>query len=102
MGRDLRLSWRDPALVILAFTTLFGLFGTLVASLAALFAWGELEGGEGRASALAFVILYASLLTCPLLGWAAFALRRYRVAMMIASPPLLLAIIAVVVAILSY
>lgn len=96
-----RDDWRNPALVILAVATLFGLFGTWVASLAVLFALDELEKGEEFGSALAFVIFYVSLLACPLTGWATFVFRRYRVAIMIASPPLLLAIISVLVAIVS-
>lgn len=96
-----RDDWRNPALVILAVATLFGLFGTWVASLAVLFALDDLEKSEGFGSALAFVIFYVSLLGCPLTGWATFAFRRYRVAIMIASPPLLLAIISVVAAILN-
>lgn len=100
MTRDPKSEWRGPALLVLAIASLFGLYGTWVASLAVLFAVSDFEAG--RRAALGFIIFYGSFLTCPLIGWAAFAVRRYRVAMMIASPPLLLAIIAVAMAILSY
>ncbi|WP_425982904.1 hypothetical protein [Brevundimonas sp. TWP1-2-1b1] len=101
MTRYSRDDWRNPALVILAVATLFGLFGTYVASLAVLFALDDFEKGERFGSALAFMIFYVSLLVCPLTGWAIFVFRRYRVAIMIASPPLLLVIISAVVKILS-
>ena len=101
MTRYSRDDWRKPALVILAVATLFGLFGTWVASLAVFFALDDLEKDERFGSALAFAIFYVSLLACPLTGWATFIFRRYRVAIMIASPPLLLVIISAVVKILS-
>jgi len=47
------------------------------------------------------VIFYVLLLVCPLAGWVTFIFRRYRVAIMIASPPLLLVIISGLVSILN-
>jgi len=91
--------WRGPALLVLTIASLFGLFGTWVASLAVLFAVSDFEAGSR--AALGFIIFYGSLLTCPLIGWAAFAIGRYRTAMMIASPPLLLAIISAFITLLS-
>ncbi|WP_292046948.1 MULTISPECIES: hypothetical protein [unclassified Brevundimonas] len=93
--------WRNPALVILAVATLFGLFGTYVASLAVLFALDDLEKGERFGSSLVFVIFYVLLLVCPLAGWVTFILRRYRVAIMIAIAPLLLVIISGLVSIIN-
>ena len=99
MTRDPKSEWRGPALLVLAIASLFGLYGTWVASLAVLFAVSDFEAG--RRAALGFIIFYGSLLTCPLIGWAAFAIGRYRTAMMIASPPLLLAIISAFITLLS-
>ncbi|WP_292044884.1 MULTISPECIES: hypothetical protein [unclassified Brevundimonas] len=93
--------WRNPALVILAVATLFGLFGIYVASLAVLFALDDLEKGERFGSSLVFAFFYVLLLVCPLAGWVTFIFRRYRVAIMIASPPLLLVIISGLVSILN-
>ena len=80
---------------------MFGLFGIYVASLAVLFALDDLGKGERFGSAIVFVIFYVLLLVCPLAGWVTFIFRRYRVAIMIASPPLLLVIISGLVSILN-
>ena len=99
MTRDPKSEWRGPALLVLAAATLLGLYGTWVASLGVLFAVSDFE--EGRRAGLGFIIFYGALLICPLTGWAAFAVRRYRIAVMIASPPLLLTIISALLTILS-
>ncbi|WP_157004466.1 hypothetical protein [Brevundimonas nasdae] len=94
-------AWRGPALVVILVATLCGLFGTYVASLAVLFALDDVETASQRYSAFAFIAFYGSLLACPLMASIIFGFRRYRLAMMIASAPLLLVALSAVVAIFS-
>lgn len=81
---DLRLF----AVLGLTLATAFGVFATYVGSLAALFADSAVDSGEGGLLDRAFIVFYLALLPCPLVGWIAFALRRYRGALLISAPPL--------------
>ncbi len=99
--RSSEKAWRGPAVIVIFVTTLFGIIGMYVASLAVLFALDDVETASQRNSALAFVAFYGSLLACPLMASIIFGFRRYRVAMMIASAPLLLVALSAVVTIFS-
>lgn len=81
---DLRLF----AVAGLTVTTVFGVFATYVGSLAVLFAHSAVDSGEGGLSDRAFIVFYLALFPCPLVGWIAFALRRYRAALLTSAPPL--------------
>lgn len=90
---------RRPAALWLAVTLLFGLAGTFVGLMPTVFAWALFREGElSFAQAMVRMVPYASLLLCPLLAWWMFLRRQYGLAIIIASPPILLWLIAMIIA----
>ena len=88
---------RKPAALWLAVTTLFGLAGTFVGILPVVATLNGARAGQvGVGLAIATMLVYCSLLLCPLSAWWMLLRRQYRLAIIIASPPILLWVISLI------
>lgn len=75
----------------LAVTTLFGLAGTFVGLLPVILVWGGFRAGTVPLStALLTMVPYCSLMLCPLIAWWMLMRRQYKLALIIASPPIVM------------
>ena len=82
---------RKPASLWLAITTLFGLAGTFIGILPVVMTLNAARSGTvGLGLAVGTMVIYCSLLLCPLTAWWMLLRRRYGLAIIIASPPILL------------
>jgi hypothetical protein len=82
---------RKPASLWLAITTLFGLAGTFIGILPVVATLNAARAGTvGPGLAIATMAIYCSLLLCPLTAWWMLLRRQYRLALIIASPPILI------------
>lgn len=82
---------RKPAALWLAVTTLFGLAGTVVGLVPTVLAWALFRAGELPLwSAMGVMIPYASLMFCPLIAWWLLLKRSYALALIVATPPILM------------
>lgn len=89
---------RKPASLWLAITTLFGLAGTFIGILPVVMTLnGARAGAVGWPLAIATMAIYCSLLLCPLTAWWMLLRRQYRLAIIIASPPILLWVVSLIV-----
>jgi hypothetical protein len=92
-ARDQR-NYREIALLWLVVSSLLGLGGLMVGSLAAIWTQGDFQ--DGLISPAVFTMsaaIYLSLAAGPAAGWALYAGRRYWPAMVAAAPPILLALL---------
>ena len=89
---------RGTAAVWLSVASAFGVLGTWIGMLAAAVSVGDIRAGRGDLSDGLTLAFYVALMACPLGGWAAFWFRRYRLAMLVASPPILLGFASTVIA----
>lgn len=90
---------RRPAAFWLAVTTLFGLAGTFVGILPVVATLNAARAGTlSPLMAVATMFIYCSLLLCPLAAWWMLLRRQYKLALIIASPPILLWVISLVIA----
>ena len=80
---------RGAAVLWLVVTTVFGLLGTWIGLVAATHTVAEIGAGRGGLTDGLTLAFHLGLLLCPLGGWAMLWLRRYRLAMIVAAPPLL-------------
>lgn len=88
---------RRPASLWLAVTTLFGLAGTFVGILPVVATLNAARSGTvSPALAAATMLIYCSLLLCPLTAWWMLLRRQYKLAMIIASPPILLWVVSLI------
>ena len=82
---------RKPASMWLAVTTLFGLAGTVVGLLPVILVWsGFRSGSVSLGTALLTMVPYCSLMICPLVAWWMLMRRQYKLALIIASPPIVM------------
>lgn len=82
---------RKPASMWLAVTTLFGLAGTVAGLLPVVLVWsGVREGTVSFGTALLTMVPYCSLMICPIVAWWMLLRQRYKLALIIASPPILI------------
>ncbi|MGI4817029.1 MAG: hypothetical protein ACRYFE_00745 [Janthinobacterium lividum] len=82
---------RRPAALWLAVTTLFGLAGTFVGLMPVVLTWAAYrEGAVGLGIALQTMIPYCALMICPLVAWWLLLRRQYGLAIIVASPPILM------------
>lgn len=89
---------RKPAALWLAVTTLFGLAGTVVGLLAVVGAWAGFRQGEvGIMAVVVTMVPYCALMLCPLAAWWLLLRRRYGLAMIVATPPILMWSIGLIV-----
>lgn len=89
---------RKPAALWLAVTTLFGLAGTVVGLLPVVGAWAGFRQGEvGLMAVVVTMVPYCALMLCPLAAWWLLLRRRYGLAMIVATPPILMWSIGLIV-----
>ncbi len=80
---------RKPASMWLAVTTLFGLLGTVAGLLPVILVWsGARSGTVPIGTALMTMVPYCSLMICPIIAWWMLLRQRYKLALIIASPPI--------------
>ena len=93
---------RRPAALWLAVTTLFGLAGTVVGLLPVVLTWGLFREGQiGFATAMGTMVPYCSLMVCPLIAWWLLLRRHYLASLIVATPPILMWAISIIVQKLS-
>ncbi|WP_297801364.1 hypothetical protein [uncultured Brevundimonas sp.] len=93
---------RRPAAMWLAVTTLFGLAGTVVGLLPVVLTWGLFREGQiGLAQVMGTMIPYVSLMICPLVAWWLLLRRHYLASLVVATPPILMWCISIIVQKLS-
>lgn len=89
---------RKPASMWLAVTTLFGLAGTVVGLLPVILVWsGFRSGSVSLGTALLTMVPYCSLMICPLVAWWMLMRRQYKLALIIASPPIVMWTVSMVI-----
>lgn len=89
---------RKPASLWLAVTTLFGLAGTVVGLMPVILVWnGFHTGSVSLGTALLTMVPYCSLMLCPLVAWWMLLRRQYKLALIIASPPIVMWVIATII-----
>ena len=89
---------RKPASMWLAVTTLFGLAGTVVGLLPVILVWsGFRSGSVPLGTALLTMVPYCSLMICPLVAWWMLMRRQYKLALIIASPPIVMWTVSMVI-----
>lgn len=88
---------RRPAALWLAVTTLFGLAGTVVGLLPVVVKWAAFRAGDTSfASALLTMVPYCSLMVCPLVAWWLLLRGRYKLSLIVASPPILMWLVIII------
>lgn len=89
---------RKPASMWLAVTTLFGLAGTVVGLLPVVLVWSAArEGTQPFTTALLTMVPFCSLLICPLIAWWLLLRQQYKLALIIASPPIVMWAISMII-----
>lgn len=89
---------RKPAALWLAVTTLFGLAGTFIGILPVVATLNAARAGTvSPVLGIATMLIYCSLLLCPLAAWWMLLRQKYKLALIIASPPILLWVISLIV-----
>ena len=93
---------RKPAALWLAVTTLFGLAGTVVGLLPVVLTWAAFREGQiGFGTAFLTMVPYCSLMLCPLAAWWLLLRRKYGLALIVATPPILMWAISLIISRLS-
>lgn len=89
---------RKPASMWLAVTTLFGLAGTVVGLLPVVLVWSAARAGTVPfTTAMLTMVPYCSLLICPLIAWWLLLRQKYKLALIVASPPIIMWLISMVI-----
>lgn len=89
---------RKPASMWLAVTTLFGLAGTVAGLLPVIMAWsGVRSGSVSFGTALLTMVPYCSLMVCPIIAWWMLLRQRYKLALIIASPPIVIWLLSMLI-----
>lgn len=82
---------RRPAALWLAVTTLFGLAGTVVGLFPVIVTMSAFRAGHGSFLAVILTMVpYCALMLCPLAAWWMLLKRKYTLALIIATPPILM------------
>ena len=89
---------RKPASLWLAVTTIFGLLGTVAGLFPVIYIWSQFRAGdESLLRALMTMLVYSSLMLCPIIAWWMLLRRQYKLSLIIASPPILIWVISTII-----